>query len=90
MAAVVTIAAAVVSQVLSPLGRFLALAVLAALGLLLIRRAIHVGLLEEANEDPPGSEVQCANCGAPTALHSFCSACGVALRALPKRRHGGH
>lgn len=90
VAAVVAIAAAVVSQVLSPLGRFLALAVLAALGLLLIRRAIHVGLLEEANEDPPGPEVQCANCGAPTALHSFCSACGVALRALPKRRHGGH
>lgn len=89
VAAVAAVAAAVVSQVFSPLGRFLALAVLAALGLLLIRRAIHVGLLEEANEDQPGSEVQCANCGRPTALHRFCTACGVAMRALPKRPRGG-
>ncbi len=85
VAAAAAVAAAVVSQVFSPLGRFLALALLAALGLILIRRAVHVGLLEEANDEPPGPEVQSANCGRPTARHTFCSRCGVALRALPKR-----
>jgi RsiW-degrading membrane proteinase PrsW (M82 family) len=85
VAGVAAMAAAIVSQVFSPLGRFLTLALLAALGLLLIRRAVHVGLLEEANDDQPGSDVRCANCGRSTALHTFCTACGVAMRALPKR-----
>ena len=91
VAAVLAVAAAVVQEVFGPLGRLFALAVLAAAGLLLMRRAIHLGLLEEANDADPGAEVECSNCGRPTAVHSFCSACGVALRALPKGpARGGH
>jgi RsiW-degrading membrane proteinase PrsW (M82 family) len=54
--------------------------------LLLLRRAIHVGLLEEAAEKPIGPPIACANCGASTPSHSFCSNCGISLAALPKPR----
>jgi len=84
VAAVLAVAAALAQSVLTPLGRLVALAALAAIGLLLMRRAIHVGLLEEANEADPGAVVFCSNCGRPTARHTFCASCGVALRALPK------
>jgi hypothetical protein len=57
--------------------------------LLLLRRAIHVGLLEESAERPIGPAIVCANCGASTPSHSFCSNCGIALAALPKPRAGG-
>jgi RsiW-degrading membrane proteinase PrsW (M82 family) len=88
-AIVLLVVAAVLQQVLSPVGRLVALAVLAALILLLVRRAIHVGLLEEQTEEAePGPEVVCANCGRMTPLHTFCARCGVALRALPKRPSG--
>jgi hypothetical protein len=84
VAAGLAVAAAVVQEVFGPLGRLVALAVLAGVGLLLMRQAIHLGLMEEANDAEPGAEVECSNCGRPTALHTFCVACGVALRALPK------
>ncbi len=61
-------------------------AVLAALALVLLRRAIHLGLLEEADEIEIGPDVVCANCHRPTPRHSFCGQCGIALRALPKER----
>jgi hypothetical protein len=50
----------------------------------LLRRTIHVGLLEEASEVPIGDELECPNCGHPTARHTFCGHCGVSLQALPK------
>lgn len=52
--------------------------------IVLLRRAIHVGLLEESLEIPIGPELTCANCGARTARHTFCSNCGISLQALPK------
>ena len=61
-------------------------AALAAVALVLLRRAIHVGLLEEADEIDIGPDVVCANCHRLTPRHSFCGQCGIALRALPKER----
>ena len=84
VAALLAVAAAVVQEVFGTLGRLLALGVLAGVGLLLMRRAIHLGLMEEATDAEPGAVVECSNCGRPTAVHTFCAACGVALRALPK------
>jgi hypothetical protein len=56
--------------------------------IVLLRRAIHVGLLEESLEIPIGPEFTCPNCGEQTARHTFCSNCGISLQALPKSRHG--
>lgn len=58
--------------------------VLAVAALLWLRRLIHLGLREEANEKEIGAPVQCTNCHAETPAHSFCAECGVAIRALPK------
>ena len=55
--------------------------------IVLLRRAIHVGLLEEAVEIPIGPEFTCPNCGEQTARHTFCSNCGISLQALPKESH---
>ena len=74
-------------QPLLPVGWWLVeLAVLDLLALLWLRRTIHLGLLQEASEIPIGPPVECPNCGAQTARHSFCSNCGVSLAALPKER----
>jgi hypothetical protein len=78
-------AATLAQQVFGSLASAVVLVVLAAVGLLLMRRAIHVGLLEEADERDLGPDVTCANCGRTTPTHTFCGHCGVALRALPKR-----
>jgi RsiW-degrading membrane proteinase PrsW (M82 family) len=84
LSAVLLVLAALAQQVLDSVGRALALGALGAIALLLARRAIHAGLLEEADETEPGPDVTCANCGRRTPVHTFCSRCGVALRALPK------
>jgi hypothetical protein len=74
-----------VTQPLLQRGWYLALLIaLDVLALLWLRRVIHVGLLEEAAEINVGPEITCANCGKRTAVHTFCSSCGIALRALPK------
>jgi hypothetical protein len=52
--------------------------------IVLLRRAIHVGLLEESLDIPIGPAFTCPNCGALTARHTFCGHCGVSLQALPK------
>ena len=57
-------------------------------GLALLRRALHLGLVEEAAELAIGPPITCANCGASTARHTFCGNCGIALKALPKARGG--
>ena len=64
----------------------LARAALAMLALLWLRMAIHLGLRQEAAEIGIGPMIRCRNCGRETLRHSFCSRCGISLRALPKER----
>lgn len=86
LTAAALIVAGAVGQPLLPVGWWLAeLVALDVLALLWLRRTIHLGLLQEAAETEIGSEIECPNCGARTARHSFCSDCGIALAALPKR-----
>jgi hypothetical protein len=61
-------------------------ALAAALGLLWLRRLIHLGLREEAAEREIGSLIECPSCHGPTPAHTFCGHCGGALHALPKAR----
>jgi hypothetical protein len=49
-----------------------------------LRRAIHLGLLQEATTDRSIEPFTCANCHAAAYRETFCSSCGIALRALPK------
>jgi hypothetical protein len=74
------------------LGRWSTLAIaaaLAALALVSLRRAVHLGLREEAAELEVGEAVRCPNCRRDTPHHHFCAHCGVALRALPKAGPAG-
>jgi hypothetical protein len=93
VAIVLAFALVIGGAVLEPLlatGLWLAaLAVLCPIGLTLLRRAIHIGLLEEADEIPIGPEIVCANCGHETASHTFCGNCGIALKALPNAARAG-
>jgi len=50
----------------------------------LLRRTIHVGLLEESSEIAGDDDIVCPNCGRPTSRHTFCRDCGISLQALPK------
>lgn len=63
---------------------------LAAFGLLLlVRISLHIGLLEKGAEAVEGDSARlivCPNCGRMTPDLAFCSQCGLALRARPKRR----
>jgi hypothetical protein len=86
LSSVLLVAAPAGLQVLDRTPGLIWVAALAALALILLRRAIHVGLLEEADETSIGPEIQCANCHRPTPRHTFCGQCGIALRALPKLR----
>jgi ribosomal protein L32 len=56
-------------------------------GIVWLRFTIHLGLSQEAAEIELGHTIVCPNCGATTQQHSFCSNCGVSLRALPKATH---
>jgi hypothetical protein len=88
----VTIAAAVVLLAISAAARvqlsilagLVVTAVAAGLGLLWLRGAIHLGLLEEANESGIGPPTRCGNCGRMTPGHTFCGWCGISLQALPR------
>ncbi|MFL5822331.1 MAG: hypothetical protein ACJ764_02700 [Solirubrobacteraceae bacterium] len=87
-AAVVVMAGAVAETFLSA-GAWLAwLLVLDLVVIVLLRRAIHVGLLEESLDIPIGPEFSCPNCGEMTARHTFCGHCGISLQALPKTASG--
>jgi hypothetical protein len=87
-AAALLVMGASVGEVFLPAGAWLAwLVVFAVAALVLLRRAIHVGLLEEALDIPLGPEFSCPNCGQSTARHTFCANCGISLQALPKTRH---
>ena len=90
LAGVLLVVAGAVGETFLPAGAWLAwLVVLDLIGIVLLRRALHVGLLEEAAERELGPPVRCANCGAMTATHTFCANCGIALGALPKVRTPG-
>ena len=79
------VVAGTVAETFMAAGAWLAwLVVLDLIALALLRRAVHVGLLEEAAELPIGPPITCANCGESTARHSFCGSCGISLQALPK------
>ena len=76
-------------QALLPGGVALALlAMLDVVALLWLRQLTHLGLMGEASEIAIGPEAVCANCGGRTATHTFCSNCGISLRALPKAPAG--
>lgn len=81
------LAAAAVTAAIAPTIPAIAVrAGLAAVALVWLRQAIHLGLRQEAAELPIGPPRPCPNCGRMTPWHSFCASCGVSLRALP--RHG--
>ena len=61
---------------------------LAVVALLWLRRIIHVGLLQEAEEIPIGPAITCPECGKQTPLHTYCGHCGASLKALPRSRGG--
>jgi ribosomal protein L32 len=85
--ALVLVIAGAIGETFMAAGVWLAWVILLDLvGLLLLRRALHVGLLEEAADINIGPPIRCANCGATTETHTFCSNCGIALKALPKVR----
>jgi pro-kumamolisin-like protein/subtilase family protein len=86
LAAVLLVANAVVQLTLPLPFALPVLAVLACIGLVWLRRSLQAGLLQEADAVEIGPEVACANCGAQTPRHTFCGACGIAARALPKTR----
>ena len=71
---------------LAQLVELVVLAVVAGAALLWLRRIIHVGLIQEAREIPVGDPDPCPSCARITPRHTFCGACGVSLRALPKDR----
>jgi hypothetical protein len=70
---------------------FLIAAVLASVGLLLVRDDVHRALLSEAEDaagisQPGGYGGLCANCQLPLLQGaSFCLACGTAVAAMPKQ-----
>jgi hypothetical protein len=83
--AALLVVAGTIAETFMAAGTWLAwLIVLDVIALALLRRAVHVGLLEEAAEIPIGPPFTCANCGESTARHSFCGNCGISLQALPK------
>jgi hypothetical protein len=89
LAFVLVIGGAVLEPLLATGLWLAALAVLCPIGLVLLRRAIHTGLLEEADEIPIGPDMICANCHHETASHTFCGNCGIALKALPNAARAG-
>jgi hypothetical protein len=77
------VAAGLAKTLLTLIPQTLVLAVIAAIALLWLRRALHVGLLQESREAGIRGDIRCPNCGLMTPEHTFCGNCGVALRALP-------
>jgi hypothetical protein len=74
-----------VGETFLPAGGWLAwLAAFDLVAISLLRRSIHIGLLEEWSDTPVGGDLVCPNCGHQTARHTFCGHCGISLQALPK------
>lgn len=86
LCASLVMAGAVGETLVAPWAWFLWLTALDCVVIVMLRRAIHVGLLEETLEIPIGPALICPNCSAATARHTFCGNCGISLQALPKAR----
>ena len=86
MAVAALLIASLAELLLPELGALIVVVVLAVIGLLWLRRIIHVGLLQEASEIPIGPAITCPDCGDPTPFHTYCGLCGVSLKALPRTR----
>jgi ribosomal protein L32 len=84
-AGLVLLVAAGLAKVLLPLvPATVVLAVLAAIALLWLRGALHLGLRQEASEIEITGSINCLNCGRVTPAHTFCGNCGISLRAVPR------
>ena len=91
IAALLVVAAALTEALLpnhltGELIALLVIVVLAAVALTWLRRVIHVGLLQEADEIPIGPTILCPECGKETPRHTYCGNCGASLKALPRNR----
>lgn len=86
VAAALMLVASLSVLLLADLLHLVVIVLLAVIALLWLRRVIHVGLLEEANEIPIGAPIICPECGKETPLHTYCGNCGTSLKALPKTR----
>lgn len=84
--ATLLVAAGLAKATLTLIPATVVLAVIAAVALLWLRRALHLGLLQESREIEIEGSISCPNCGKQTPEHTFCGNCGVSLRALPKGR----
>lgn len=85
-AAALLVAAGLVKALLPLILATIVLAGLAAVAMIWLRRAIHLGLLQESREIEVGRSIQCPNCGRDTPEHTFCGNCGISLRALPRSK----
>ncbi len=85
-AAALLVAASLAKTLLPLIPQTLVLAVVAVLALLWLRRALHLGLIQESREITVERDLRCPNCGLMTPEHTFCGQCGVALRAVPRAR----
>jgi hypothetical protein len=85
-AAALLVAAGLAKTLLTLIPGTLVLAVIAAVALLWLRRALHLGLLQESREIAVGGDMRCPNCGLMTPQHTFCGQCGISLRAVPTGR----
>ena len=86
LAAATLVAAALAETTLTDWWLLPVLVALDVAALIWLRRAIHLGLLQEAAEHPVGPAIRCPNCGADTPHLTFCIDCGVSFQALPKER----
>jgi hypothetical protein len=80
------VAAGLAKTLLTLIPQTLVLAVIAAIAMLWLRQALHLGLLQESREISVERDMRCPNCGLMTPEHTFCGNCGVSLRALPASR----
>jgi hypothetical protein len=80
-----SVSASAALVLLRDLPRLIALGALTVGALVWLRHLIDLGLREEAVEAATHEEQACQSCHRPTPPGSFCTWCGVALRALPKR-----
>ena len=85
-AAALLVAAGLSKTLLMLIPQTLVLAAIAAVALLWLRRALHLGLLQESREVAVEGDMRCPNCGLMTPQHTFCGQCGISLRAVPAAR----
>jgi ribosomal protein L32 len=84
VAALALILGALALEVIPEWAALIVLLLLDAAVIIGLRVVIHLGLMQEAAEREIGGPITCPNCRHETALHTFCSNCGISLQALPK------